>query len=76
MPYLRTDVAKMSETILSLGGTPPSGAGDGADHNRRRPSSRPRPLPGHLMDADKDFGRRACGRRSTPSTTRSGRAPS
>ena len=30
MPYLRTEVAKMSETILSLGGTPPSGV-------RRRP---------------------------------------
>lgn len=25
MPYLRTEVAKMSETILSLGGTPPNG---------------------------------------------------
>ena len=27
MPYLRTEVAKVSETMLSLGGTPASGAG-------------------------------------------------
>lgn len=52
MPYLRTEVAKMSETILSLGGTPPSGAGvpastAGAASDRDR-------LQGFL-DAEKDF---------------------
>ncbi|WP_412062512.1 hypothetical protein [Rubrivirga sp. IMCC45206] len=29
MPYLRTEVAKISETILSLGAAPPTGAGRG-----------------------------------------------
>ena len=54
MPYLRTEVSKMSETILSLGGTPPSGAGrgpvgaptGGADRDRVQ----------GFLDAEKDFG--------------------
>ncbi len=53
MPYLRTEVSKMSETILSLGGTPPSGAGEtaavaaaGADRDRIQ----------GFLDAEKDFG--------------------
>lgn len=54
MPYLRTEMAKMSETILSLAGTPPNGVGDRA----------PAPTPGRsdrqrvedLLDAEKDFG--------------------
>ena len=60
MPYLRTEVAKMSETILSLGGTPPSGV-------RRRPgraagvSDPEAGRPAHervdaLLDAERDFG--------------------
>ncbi|MDT0631900.1 hypothetical protein RQM47_15005 [Rubrivirga sp. S365] len=61
MPYLRTEIAKMSETILSLGGTPPSGV-------RRVPggldlpeadSAAGRPALDHvdaLLDAERDFG--------------------
>ena len=60
MPYLRTEVAKMSETILSLGGTPPSGV-------RRTPGGAvPRTAPGDgrsardrvdaLVEAERDFG--------------------
>ena len=60
MPYLRTEVAKMSETILSLGGTPPSGV-------RRRPGGRggvADPEAGRstadrtdaLLEAERDFG--------------------
>lgn len=53
MPYLRTETAKISETILSLGGAPPTGAGreqraptEGTDASRVR----------GLLDAEKDFG--------------------
>lgn len=54
MPYLRTETAKMSETILSLGGTPPNGIGEEA----------PAPTPGQsdrqrveaLLEAEKAFG--------------------
>ena len=54
MPYLRTEVAKVSETILSLGGTPPSGAG-------RAPVAAPlaatdRDRVQGFLDAEKDFG--------------------
>ena len=60
MPYLRTEVAKMSETILSLGGTPPSGV-------RRTPGGvvqrtavgTGRPAPERIQDlieAERDFG--------------------
>ena len=53
MPYLRTEVSKMSETILSLGGTPPSGAGEmGA--SAAPPSDRD-PVRAFL-DAETDFG--------------------
>ena len=53
MPYLRTEVSKMSETILSLGGTPPSGAGQmGA--SAPPPSDRD-PIRAFL-DAETDFG--------------------
>ncbi|MGB3543820.1 hypothetical protein [Rubrivirga sp.] len=53
MPYLRTEIAKMSETILSLGGTPPTGvdrdpAGPTAGDNKSLLQS--------LLDAEKDFG--------------------
>ena len=53
MPYLRTETAKISETILSLGGAPPTGAGrealavvEGSDRNRVQ----------GLLDAERDFG--------------------
>jgi len=53
MPYLRTEIAKMSETILSLNGTPPNGIGetaapvpDGSDRVRIQA----------LLDAEKGFG--------------------
>ncbi|PAP76627.1 hypothetical protein [Rubrivirga marina] len=53
MPYLRTETAKISETILSLGGAPPTGAGreafavvEGSDRNRVQ----------GLLDAENDFG--------------------
>ncbi len=54
MPYLRTETAKMSETILSLGGATSTGAG-------REPLA---PVPGRsvrqrvegLLDAERDFG--------------------
>ena len=53
MPYLRTETAKVSETILSLGGAPPTGAGRqplaataGTDRDRVQ----------GLLDAEKDFG--------------------
>ena len=54
MPYLRTEVAKVSETILSLGGTPPSGThrdphspGTAGDRDRLQA----------LLDAETDFGK-------------------
>ena len=60
MPLLRTEVSKMSETILSLGGVPPSGV-------RRTPGGAalpPAPLADRparerveaLLDAERDFG--------------------
>ena len=60
MPYLRTEVAKMSETILSLGGTPPSGvrrrpgeAGGVADPEAGRPTA---DRTDALIEAERDFG--------------------
>lgn len=53
MPYLRTEVAKMSETILSLGGTPPSGAGETA---MSVPEESDRDRIQGFLDAEKDFG--------------------
>ena len=54
MPYLRTEVSKVSETILSLGGTPPSGvsreplpAADGDERDLLRA----------LLDGEAAFGR-------------------
>ena len=53
MPYLRTEVAKVSETILSLGGAPPTGVD-------RDPAAATagddRSLVQGLLDAEKDFG--------------------
>jgi len=53
MPYLRTETAKVSETILSLAGAPPTGAG-------RAPatpaSGSPKALLQSLFDAEKAFG--------------------
>ena len=54
MPYLRTEVSKMSETILSLGGTPPSGAGRGPVEPAA--SGSPRDRVQDLMRAETDFG--------------------
>ena len=54
MPYLRTEVAKVSETILSLGGTPPSGAGDGPVTAATGESDRDRVQA--LLDAENAFG--------------------
>ena len=54
MPYLRTEVSKVSETILSLGGTPPSGAGRGPAGAPAGGTDRDR-IQGFL-DAEKDFG--------------------
>ena len=54
MPYLRTEVSKVSETILSLGGTPPSGAGRGPVGAPAGGTDRDR-VQGFL-DAEKDFG--------------------
>ncbi|WP_412070486.1 hypothetical protein [Rubrivirga sp. IMCC43871] len=53
MPYLRTEVAKISETILSLGVAPPTGAGRGpivptTGDARARVAA--------LLDVEKDFG--------------------
>ena len=53
MPYLRTEVAKMSETILSLGGTPPSGAG--AMPVSTAPAASDRERIQGFLDAEKDF---------------------
>ena len=54
MPYLRTEVAKVSETILSLGGTPPSGIhreplakADGGEQSQLKA----------LLDGETAFGR-------------------
>ena len=52
MPYLRTEVAKVSETILSLGATPPSGARHGAAAVAAAPATGLRAL----LDAEADFG--------------------
>ena len=54
MPYLRTEIAKMSETILSLNGTPPQGTG-------RQPvaADADAPLGAHLdrlTEAERDLG--------------------
>ncbi len=52
MPYLRTEVAKMSETILSLGGVPPSGV----DRDPAGPTAgSDRDLAQALLDAENDF---------------------
>lgn len=40
MPYLRTEVAKVSETILSLGGAPPTGVGRDPQGRRSQPVGR------------------------------------
>ena len=53
MPYLRTEVAKISETMLSLGGTPATGverepATDAGDATRDRVQT--------LLGAEKSFG--------------------
>lgn len=61
MPYLRTEIAKMSETILSLGGTPPSGVRrvpGGLNLPPQDPDAG-RPALDHvdaLLDAERDFG--------------------
>ncbi len=52
MPYLRTEVSKVSETMLSLGAAPPTGAGRGpiapvTGDARARVAA--------LLDAEKDF---------------------
>ena len=53
MPYLRTEVAKVSETILSLGGTPPSGV----DRDPARPAAgSDREHVQGLLDAERAFG--------------------
>ncbi|WP_420456850.1 hypothetical protein [Rubrivirga sp.] len=54
MPYLRTEAAKVSETILSLGGTPPSGAGAGP--LATAPGRTDRDHVRALLDAETDFG--------------------
>ena len=53
LPNLRTEVSKMSETILSLGGTPPSGV----DREPALPArGDDRAVVQRLLDAEKDFG--------------------
>ena len=53
MPYLRTEVTKVSETILSLGGTPDSGA----DRRPAAPTSgTERERIDALLNAERDFG--------------------
>ncbi len=54
MPYLRTEAAKMSETILSLGATPPSGAGAGP--LATAPGRTDRDHVRALLDAEAGFG--------------------
>ena len=54
MPYLRTEVAKVSETILSLGAAPPSGAGAGPVRPAPEEPSRGR-VQG-LLDDERVFG--------------------
>ena len=59
MPYLRTEISKMSETILSLGGVPPSGVRrtpGGADLAGGAAAPPERGDLDALREAERDFG--------------------